>query len=386
MAQLSSALLFPETEPSVNTLATLLFFSHSITFYLPTESDTAGSGLQSSLRNLCTAFVPAPLHEDLHRFNRLLREMETCTSDDLVRLFSATRIPVVKGQIRDKDEATCGNVFTTLQRETDKQIFSAYKERLWQARLILKLAELLDRREKDVRHGLAQISASEQKILAALDGSNDIDPDEIDELSGFGVYRPSTRKKSDLAEFTLGLSALLAPLRIKAWAELFLADTRPHRPLVLVAGNNDYGSVLLDGYENIWRRNPQKLFTLSLPSFYGRENNTSSLASFIRSRDKLGLAARPILEYFEKILRETAHPVKPHLDSRVTVQTEYPKMWNDTLESTCPPASQDYKALDFYCLPGISSTSLLSRLFHLESLSPALSKENQSTILAILKD
>jgi hypothetical protein len=78
---------------------------------------------------IINGYVPAPLHEDLTRFNRLVREMANSRPDDLSRLFSSAKSPVATGQIRDKDEASTGNVLAALQKDDAKEAQIQHKER-----------------------------------------------------------------------------------------------------------------------------------------------------------------------------------------------------------------------------------------------------------------
>lgn len=384
MEHITSALLFPETEPSAYNMAHLLFFFNSLSFYLPTESDVADRNAAELFENLCSGYVPAPLHEDLARFNRLLREMETSRSDDLARLFSAAKAPLTTEKLRDKDEASTGSVLSALQNETNKKTLVRNKERLWQARLILKLAEMLDRRESEVRQGLARVALSEQKIFASLEGLSDVEADDLAELTGLEKLKRTADTKSRFEGLTMGAWALLAPLRIKAWAELFLVDSSPNRPHVLVTTSPDCGSILLDGYENTWRRTPQKLFSLSIPIFYDLDTETSAKNEYFKSRNKLQAAAKVHLEYFASFLKEAADLVQPPPDNQIVQVAEHVEAWGNTVEIEFPASKSERKNLDFYCLPGICADVLFQKLFHLEPVMPAKEKRYTNSILAIL--
>ena len=386
MGPTSSALLLPETEPSAYNIASLLFFFKSMSFYLPTESDTAGKSLVNLFGNLCKAYVPAPLDEDLPRFNRLLREMETSRPDDLARLFSAAKQPMATGQIRDKDEISSDSVFSVLHSKTAMKISAEHKERLWQARLILKLGEILDRRETEVRQGLARVALSEQRVFASLEGVSDMDTDDLAELPELNKPKLAPGTKSGLAELTMDASVLLAPLRVKAWAELFLADTTPHRPPVIVAANAECGSILLDNCGDTWGLSPVKLFTLYLPTFPGLAAEKSAANDYMKCRNKLRAAAIVQLEYFENFFNESAAYAQPLPGNHIAILGEYADSWNNTVKTGLPAITRELKTLDFYRLPGISLTSLFQKLYHLEPVHDAARKDHQSTILAILQD
>ncbi len=386
MKPLTSALIFPETEPSIHDIGKLLFFFNSLSYYLPTESDAEGLIDQNLFDNLCAGYVPAPLHEDLSRFNHLLGEMENSRSGDLARLFSSAKSPIATGQIRDKDEASSSSILSALQEDNGEKAHIQLKERLWQARLILKLAEMLNRRESEVRQGLAKVSSDEQKNFAALEGSNGTEPGDPAQFSALEKPLHLKGKIEYPEDYSAGGSAMLIPLRIKAWAELFLADSSPNRPFILVTTNRDNGSTILDRYENTWRKTPQKLFSLSIPMFPGLGSNKSAQEQYIASRNKLRLAAKENLNYFENFLRETAVLHDSSSDKRedISIDAEHIAAWEETVKIEFPNPATEYQKLDFYCFPGIPSDTLLQRLFHLEP-TPSVNEQGYTTgILAIL--
>ena len=385
MKPLSSVLLFPETEPSIHDIEKLLFFFNPLTYYLPTETDIEDKNRQNLLTNLCSGYVPAPLHEDLSRFNRLLREMENSRPDDLARLFSTAASPIATGQIRDKDEASSGSVLSAMQNDNGNKAHARHKERLWQARLILKLAEMLYRREREVRQGLALISSDEQKNFASLEGLSETesaDPAQIADLEKF----TQLKDKIDYpADYSMGASSMLIPLRVKAWAELFLADSSPNRPFTLVTSSPDSGSTLLDGYENAWGKTAQKLFSLSIPTFPGINSSKSATEHYVLNRNKFRLAAEEELQYFESILRETAVLQNTATEKfpEISLQPKHAAAWEEKINLEFPVPATDFQKLDFYCFPGISSSALFQRIFHLEPL-PVNQQEYTTSILAIL--
>lgn len=386
MEPLSSALIFPETEPSIHDIGKLLFFFNSLSYYLPTESDAEDLIDQNLFANLCAGYVPAPLHEDLSRFNHLLGEMENSRSGDLARLFSSAKSPIATGQIRDKDEASSSSILSALQKDNDEKAHIQLKERLWQARLILKLAEMLKRRESEVRQGLAKVSSDEQKNFASLEGSNGTEPGDPAQFSALEKPLYLKGKIEYPEDYSAGGSAMLVPLRIKAWAELFLADSSPNRPFILVTTNRDNGSTILDRYENTWRKTPQKLFSLSIPMFPGLGSSESTKEQYIASRNKLRLAAKENLKYFENFLRETAvlHVSSSDRQEDISIDAEHIAAWEETVKIEFPNPATGYQKLDFYCFPGIPSCTLLQKLFHLEPTPSVNEQEYTTSILAIL--
>ena len=386
MEPLSSVFLFPETEPSIQDIGKLLFFFKSLSYYLPTESDAEGANDQHIFKNLCTGYVPAPLDEDLLRFNHLLREMENSRSDDLARLFSSAQAPIATGQIRDKDEASSGSVFAALHKDNENIAYVEQKERLWQARLILKLAEILSRRENEVRQGLARITSKEQNIFASLEGDSET---ELKDPVQFSDPEEPAQLKSKVEypeDYSAGASAMIIPLRVKAWAELFLADSSADRSGIIVTASPDSGSILLDGYENTWRKTPQKLFSLSIPTFPGLDSRESTKEQYISSRNRLRLTAKEDLEHFENVLNETAvsRDISSSRHQELSILEKHIESWEEKVKLEFPLPAAGHHKLDFYCFPGTSTADLFQKIFHLEPISSVNEQGYTTSILAIL--
>ena len=382
----TSALIFPETAPSPHGMAKLLVFFDSLAYYLPTEADGPNSRQSNFFTNLCTGYAPAPLGNDLSRFNRLLRELESSRPDEITRLFAAAKTPGAAGQVRDQEETSAAGLYSALNQEAGAKAAIRHKERLWQARLILKLAEMLDRREAEVRQGLAQISSVEQKLFASLEGLGQAETDDPAELSS-GPDK-LLRSKSDgilLDEPAPAASGLLIPLRLKAWAELYLADSSDPHPMILATVSPESGGLLLDGFENTCRCEPKKLFSLAIPALHPADLNKTP-DTYLAARHSFRAAAYENLEYFAGFLRETAASVGAAPDSRQEIPklTENISAWEEQINAHFPGPGKNIPKLDFYCFPGISLAELLQHLFHLEGPAAANKHERPAGLLAIL--
>jgi len=386
MNSLPSALILPETEPSIHDIAKLLFFFNSLSYYLPAETDTEDLIGKSIFNNLCTGYAPAPLHEDINRFNRLVQEMENSRPDDLARLFSSALSPITTRQIRDNDESSAGSVISALENDKDKIADARYRERLWQARLTLKLAEIFDRRESEVAQGMARISINEQKIFESLEGLNGTEPANTPQSPDLEKFKRPEEKIEPPSGYSSAGSSTLIPIRLKAWAELFLADPSPDRPFILVTPNPENGSTILDRYENTWSSLPQQLFSLSVPTVPGLGSSGSGSEHYITSRKEFLLAAKKNLEYFENFLRETAlsHATSPDRHKDMSKLAEYVATWEELIKNNFPAPSAGNRKLIFYSFPGITTDSLLQRLFHLEPTASVNDHGYTTSIMAIL--
>ncbi len=385
MKNAPSALIFPETGPSVDSIAKLLIFFDVLSYYLPAEQDNTNHRDNNFFTNLCTAYAPAPLDGELSRFNRLLRDMETSRPGEFSRLFAAAKAPLAPGQVRDQDETSAGRVYSALQKDAGINISIQHKERLWQARLILKLAEILDRREAEVRQGLAQVSSLEQKLFASLEGLGEAETADLSESSG--PVKVRYQKTEDIlpdGSFP-GTSAQLMPLRLKAWAELYLADSTNLHPLILATATPASGAILLDGYENSWRRNPQKMFSLSIPAL-SRAVVAGTWEQYLLARDAFRSAAQENMVHFAGLLQKRAGLVGPAPENteELSMLAENVSAWEEKIRLHFPGTETDRRKLDFYSFPGISFAELFQRLFHLEGEAAAKKQLNPTALLAIL--
>ena len=385
MELISSALIFPDTEPSGHGMARLLVFFNTLSYYLPTEIAGEAKKNNNFFENLSTGYVPAPLGEDLSRFNRLLHEMETSRSDELSRLFSAAKAPLAAEQLRDHDETSASSVYSAMKDDAESKSSTRYKERLWQARLILKLAETLVRSEAEVSLGLAQISSVEHKVFKALEGLGDAEKDDPEKVGSLDKFQHFNGENILPEETSPGTSGLLIPLRLKAWAELFLADTSDRHPMALVTISPESGAMLIDGYENTWRRDPQKLFSLTIPALH-LAGSKGVRDQYHASRNTFRAAAQENLEYFAGLLQETAALTSPRGDSQeeLTILAEHVAAWEKKLKVHFSGHKTGFRKLDFYCFPSISCSELFQRLFHLDKPVPIEKREHPTGLMAIL--
>jgi hypothetical protein len=233
---------------------------------------------------------------------------------------------------------------------------------------------------------LARVSSDEQKIFASLEGLNEANPGDPAQFPDQETLCHPKGKVEYPEDYSLGGSSMLLSLRIKAWAELFLADPSPNLPFSIVTTSPECGNIILDGYENNWRKTPQKLFSLSIPTSPDLGTSVSADRKYISNRNKLHLAAKEELKYFESFLRETAVSQGSSSDKDMGrgIEQEHVEAWEEKMKLEFPRPETGYQKLDFYCFPGISTAALLQRLFHLEPTVYVNEQGHSNSILAIL--
>jgi len=209
------ALYFPGLRPDEDWVGALRPLVERLVVYAVVEDEPTDTGVSVpwGVREVM------PLGSDRSRFVALFREM---TGRDAA---------VLRGQLlamasrpgRDRDEATVGSLSGVLHRLGEggdaENLEKARTERIWQARLFLKLAEMVMASEFEVVLGLAAVASRQADMMKALQGSDD--EDGVDELPPavsrpFRVPRKSFRTRDQLA----------------AWAVFYLRDSGPEALLL----------------------------------------------------------------------------------------------------------------------------------------------------------
>ena len=382
-----SALLFPETVPAMQSIATLLCFFDTAAYYLPIEpGDNHLEPARQLLHGLCTGYAPAPLGSDQDRFNHLIRELQSYRSEDLTRLFSFAKAEITSGQIRDQDESSAGTLFTALHKPTDSSSSESLRERLWQARLVLKLAEMLDEKEAEISNGLAAVTSIEQKLYGSLQGTDEPDPDELASIAGDDTTAPENSFAQQPNDQPLSQADLLIPLRVKAWAELFLVDRLKKPACFLATAQKDAAALLIDGCENVFHKQPEKLLSLLLPVAPLLGTDDKAAEEFLYRRREMQTEENDCLAAIDNFLLETAglNGPGPGTINIPAAPDRKVQAWNAAVLKTFLGATESSKTLTFYCFPAISIEQLFQRLFHLADPGTTSKAGYPTGIIAIL--
>ena len=124
-------------------------------------------------------------------------------------------------------------------------------EKLWQARLVLKLAEILAEEQAEINKGVTDLNRAEQAVFNAIKGELDDrnDWDEVFPASGLGMGG--------------GQDAGKIKHLLKAWGALFAMDSKKHS--LLVTDSEDGAAILFDAWEELSAERPQLLVEFDLP-------------------------------------------------------------------------------------------------------------------------
>ncbi len=231
---------FPETDITLNDVrGQLLFFSQI--FYLgPVENDPGEAD------ELCTPYTPAPLGDDLERFQHLLAELK----GNEAAFYQGQLSNLALDFMEHRDPKSVQDIINNLQPPADQAPSapqsSKDREELWQARLLLKLAEILRREQRELTQGLALLEERQAELLQELKG------DDIEDLfQALGV--------NPKPEFPVRVESL-----IKAWGRLLLAGDQ--HPWLLNCFCQGAAEPFFEVNENLSGQRPVRLLRLPLPN------------------------------------------------------------------------------------------------------------------------
>ncbi len=212
--------------------------------------------------DLCRLFAPAPLGQDRERFLHLIRDLQTRRDDYAGQLGHLALAGI--GSSGRSDQETRTSIIGSLL--ADKGIESKEEQEqemiLWQARLILKLAELLEEEQRELQAELDRISSREHQLFQELRSENG------EPFSLTGAMLSAT-----------GTTDGQLRLRLKAWARLFgLGRSCPESSRVFVTRSRDALDLLIEEYPKVVEADrPSQLFSIELPASLAKGQNLFDL-------------------------------------------------------------------------------------------------------------
>lgn len=332
-----TTLLFPDTVASVESMNQELFFFEQIMFYLPEEQDPAQEQTHPEEDQLCRGYSPAPLGEDRERFAMLLQELKGHEKE----FYNGQLSSMTLEYMENRDTETTLELIMNMQgnpvpkrqnRKTDEEKI------LWQARLLLKLAEIRKKEDKEIGDVLSSIAEKESRLFQQLKGAGDITE----------THMPPS-------------GIMPAPIKIepllKAWGRLFLVDNQP--TWILNTANEEAGAILLDVDETKSKQTPEKICRLPLPEV--------DLTKFAWNRKTFHSQAASTITDLGTLLREMADKGCNDVICRQLEQAA--SEWETHLNEQ--RLIQGTSNLEFYCC----SSSLGSILAHLCKTKEAAARQ-----------
>ena len=356
MTQSLKALFSPETSPSAEDLHVFRLLCDTLFFYvLP-------GGTPPTPPQLATGYAPVHLPEkEQSRFESLVHELKGHEAEFhrglLASFFTAHA---------DRDEASAGSLAASLRagaKSSDPR--KTEDEALWQAMLILKLAEMFREEEREINRGFLALSGKEAELFAAIrgDGTEEDGEDEEEKQALREVAAATT-----LSGPTINLARLA-----KAWGHLYLRDAEAGEIPLLVTNHQELQGLLAEAYEALTDGTPRQMVSLALPGRTESEGHDDTLTEKFRAETE---EART---HFNRLLTEIATGGSISAEQLTALQGA----GNDLNRAALPflQNSPTEQTLHFYAYEGTSFHNLFAGL---KGIGPAVPRNNRAASTALL--
>ncbi len=295
------ALYFPDTSITTRYVSQeLLFFDKIFCFQAsePDESEETPANV-----DLCEGYPPVPFNDQLDRFRHLIRELKGNEGEFYNGQLSAMSLEYMES----RDESTINNLISVISGQNDGQQSTTddakNNEELWQARLLLKLAEILYKEEEELQEGLSAISGKETELFDALKGE-----------TGFAFSMPNIPMKNSLR--------IRPQILINAWAKLFVRDSRQQHQIVVCS--EDDAEIIFEVNESISKQRPKRLFRIPLPHTTGMD-----MDDYLNKRNDFRENAKEILPSFADLISSARqNGIQPDtLQKSATLAAEWTRLF-----------------------------------------------------------
>ena len=352
MTQSLNALFSPETSPHPSELLSFRLLCDGLFFYaLPVGPDE---------QKIAGGYTPVHLApEEQARFQSLVLELKGHEAE-----FHGGLLASLSAGHGDRDEASVGSLISSLRSGAQAaQPQKTTDESLWQAMLILKLAEMFREEEREIAQSFLAISGREAELFAAIRG---------DEAEDAGDEEEEQALRALAAATTPAGPAINLPRLAKAWGRLYLRDTRAAEFPLLVTPHEELQGLLAERYEALTGKLPKLLVSLALPSHTEREDD-AALA------EKFRAVTETARNHFNRLLLGIAASLTPSAEQLAELQGA-----GNELNRAALPFLQDSpseKTMLFYAYEGTSLGELFAELCN----APRTAATTTTGLLAVLR-
>ncbi|RWX49769.1 hypothetical protein VU01_14531, partial [Candidatus Electrothrix marina] len=329
--------------------------------FSPEIADQQGSG--ECINYSC----PAPLAEDRDRFLALLRDIRSRPEDYAGHLGNLSA--GLGNMVRPNEQEHA--IMDTLLRQTGIRTGSgehtpqaekgqeknASSVRLWQARLLLKLGESVDRNQAEIRRNLDRMTRQQEDLLKDLREGREGKFSELIPLFSTDNEIPLQQQR----------------LRLKAWTRLFALSQGQFETTAFISSSPDTVEALLKHYRQEHTKTAKQLLSLPLPAFFDEDDEA------LLRRDRFQKEAAELLAAIRALST-------PNTSAYSVFSVKSETAWTDLLERHYPAAEHGRCTLTLYLLPEIAPQQLFLGTFATQDLAGGQTVESTGpgTVLGFL--
>ncbi len=348
-----NSLYFPETVLPQHLRNTLLLLPDSLHFLQPVEGDDSTSADLFMEKRICQAHTPSPLGKDRDRFLGLIREIQEQKGNNAEQ-FSSLTLAHLSEEMQRGDQNHRSIMSNLLGGSAIPESISEEEnnaEKLWQSRLVLALAEILDKEEAELAENFSNIDSSELDLFQALKGEIDAESGTDDE----DPFAELTRIRSKLNQQRPGT----IKKRLQAWKSFYASGKLAEEFWLWTTNNEEAGELLISNYESASSRVSVPLLRLNIPEqMLMREKD--ALEAIQHFHGKATEVRQQIIEKLHSIVKQS------HLDLVDPVALlpdagTLSRDWNDLIEYYFPESKFGCSVLDLQFLANFSLDQLVRK-------------------------
>ncbi|MGW8195226.1 MAG: hypothetical protein ACWGOX_13275 [Desulforhopalus sp.] len=316
----------------------------------PVEDDPEEAGRKPSdifiNSGFCQVHTPCPLGDNRRRFLRLVDDIKN-RQDDYAAQLSSLTLAGLGGTKKTSDDSS-QSIIRSLLSPGILEAEAAQRnreEKLWQARLVLAIGEILDIEDEEIGRNLAMLEDKQAGLFKDLLGDGDPDDEEsplseLNQLESNLITSHSGNTKN----------------RFNSWKTLYLESDLEGGTGFFTPGK-DSGDILLDLYEKLTGKPPATLASLELPGLIGwsGEESLSTVRQFTASNGALISRLHGLL-----IDLITLDDFENQATDRMAAFAEAANDWHRLLEGDFPAATFGRIPLTPYIFAGLDCKTLIA--------------------------
>ena len=369
MKPLYPSLLFPDTDIFGYRQFPLLLFGCPLYYLQPVEPAPEDDGSDENAvfidSGLCHPHLPAPLDDDRKRFARLINDIRE-RKDDYAAQLSALTMAAMSEKKEESGGEERYQIMSSLlgSKVTDGSAARDEHLDLWQARLVLAIAEILKKEKEDLFQEMQLLNAQEIEMLRSLQGETGMeDEDPFTELQRIKAGLDDARPRE-------------VKMRFRSWLRLMKQAPLPDAKLWL-ASSPEAADELFNEYDKRNEGTPLPILELAIPDRIeaGPIYVVSRVSSFLDDSEDL---RTKIIAELEELISNPGLS-SDSADTLLRSGSQHSSLWAEVIEDHFPAGSHGSATLLFYLLPNCTIDSLLG-------LEPgALSRQPPHGLVAVLK-
>ncbi len=319
-------LYFPDTALLSNRqLPLFLLFSKVNIVRLLEKEDISSTRSDTFMDSkFCQGLTLHPLASDKERFLYLINDIKN-RKDDYAAQLSHITLASLSEQKTSQHESS-HQILSSLLGRRDNNSDSEKRNSLWQARLVLSIAEILDGEEEDVARELTLLEDSEADIFNILKGGDD--DTEITSL------------KDDLSRITAKLDRPRfesVQKRLRAWFRFVQDAALPPCP-VWSTSREEVADLLFENHEKHFGRLPERIVDIPLPARF-----TAADGDIEKEIESFQQAGRQQLDTFYSAIQSSSALVFEQRDYQ-----EAAAEWQKLLDGRYPATQMGRTSASFY--------------------------------------